>query len=259
MRTVTREESALEVLGACGALLRDDHFVLTSGRHSREYVNKDAVYLYPFDTHLLCTLIANEFSDDHIEVVVGPAIGGIILSQWVAAALTEVQDPVLNKPVLSVYAERKEKVLVKKGSYTFKSLVTFLFGFNAIAKGIWLEPDKELVMKEPGFILKRGYDKLVAGKRVLIVEDILTTGGTVREVAAAVRSVGGKVMGVGALCNRGRVTAEGLGIPMLQALVNLPIETWTAEECMDHGPCSEHVPFNTSVGKAKDFLVMQGT
>lgn len=59
------------------------------------------------------------------------------------------------------------------------------------------------------FVIKRGYDKLVFGKSVLIVEDILNTGGSVRKVVEAVRRTGGRVVAVAAfLCNRGCVTKK---------------------------------------------------
>src|SRR5262249_35909202 len=68
---------------------------------------------------------------------------------------------------------------------------------------------------EGGMVLRRGYDKLVAGRRVLVVEDVLNTGGSVRDAVAAVRAAGGDVVVVAALVNRGGVTAADLGVPAL--------------------------------------------
>ena len=103
-----------------------------------------------------------------------------------------------------------------------------------------------------GFAVRRGYDKLVMGKRLLVVEDVLTTGSSVASVIHAVRSLGGYVVGVGALCNRGRVTAESVGdIPRLIALVNTPLEAWNEDACP---LCTRGVPVNTDVGHGREFL-----
>lgn len=103
-----------------------------------------------------------------------------------------------------------------------------------------------------GFVIKRGYDKLVAGRRVLVVEDVLTTGGSARKVVEAVRSIGGQVVGLGVLCNRGSVMAEGVGcVPELRALVNVRMDAWDEAACP---LCAQGVPVNTDVGKGREFL-----
>src|SRR3989338_415709 len=63
--------------------------------------------------------------------------------------------------------------------------------------GVYTEktPDKNQVFT-------RGYDKLVKGKKVLVVEDITTTGGSVKKVIASVEAAGGEVVGVCILANR---------------------------------------------------------
>ncbi|MBI2066477.1 MAG: orotate phosphoribosyltransferase [Deltaproteobacteria bacterium] len=100
-----------------------------------------------------------------------------------------------------------------------------------------------------GFILKRGYDRLVSGKKVLVVEDILNTGGSAKKVVETVRSAGGVVIGVGALVNRGGVIAKDLGgVPKVFSLVELPLEAWEANECP---LCVRQLPINTEVGKGK--------
>lgn len=100
-----------------------------------------------------------------------------------------------------------------------------------------------------GFILKRGYDRLVSGKKVLVVEDILNTGGSAKKVVETVRSAGGVVIGVGALVNRGGVIARDLGgVPKVFSLVELPLEAWEANECP---LCVRQLPINTEVGKGK--------
>lgn len=102
-----------------------------------------------------------------------------------------------------------------------------------------------------GFVIKRGYDKLIAGKKVLVVEDILTTGGSVAKVVETARACGAIVEGVGALCNRGGVTPAILGVTTLRALLDVTLDSWPAEECP---LCRDGVPVNTSVGKGREFL-----
>ncbi|MFP4437636.1 MAG: phosphoribosyltransferase family protein [Chloroflexaceae bacterium] len=105
-------------------------------------------------------------------------------------------------------------------------------------------------------IFRRGYDELIAGKRVLVVEDVLTTGGSARQVVDAVRDAGGQVVGLGALCNRGGLTAAALDVPAFVALVTVPLESWDAAECP---LCRAGVPINTRVGKGAAFLARQST
>ena len=102
------------------------------------------------------------------------------------------------------------------------------------------------------FSIKRGYDKLVRGQIVLVVEDVLTTGASARGVVEAVRACGGTVIGVSAICNRGRVTAAMLGdVRRLVSLVELHMESWPEEECP---LCQQGVPINIELGKGREFL-----
>lgn len=109
-------------------------------------------------------------------------------------------------------------------------------------------------LPEGGLGLRRGYDKLVRGRRVLVVEDILNTGGSVAQAIDAVRAAGGEVVSVAALVNRGAVTAEQLGVPALAALVAIDLDSWTASECP---LCRDGVAVNTDVGKGREFLAAQ--
>ncbi len=102
-----------------------------------------------------------------------------------------------------------------------------------------------------GFRFGRGYDRFVAGRRVLVVEDVLTTGGTAKRVAAAVRRANGNLVGLSALVNRGGVTAADADVPILRSLGSLPIESWAEEECP---LCAKGVPVDVDVGKGRQFL-----
>jgi orotate phosphoribosyltransferase len=97
---------------------------------------------------------------------------------------------------------------------------------------------------------KRGYDKLIPNKNVLVVEDILTTGGSVKRVIDAVKAGQGKVIGCGALVNRGNVKDSDVGAE-ITALVNISLDAWDEKECP---LCKKNVPINTDVGKGREYL-----
>jgi orotate phosphoribosyltransferase len=107
---------------------------------------------------------------------------------------------------------------------------------------------------EGGMVLRRGYDALVRGRRVLVVEDVVNTGGSLADTIRAVRAAGGTVAGAVALCNRGGVDAAALDVPALHALLELSLESWPAEECP---LCRRGVPVDTSVGKGREFLARE--
>ncbi len=197
------------------AIIRDSHFVYSSGRHSSVYVNKDALYLHTEVIALLCQRMAQLYDADQIDVVVGPVLGGIVLSQWVTHFLNVRRSA---GETLAVYAE-------KEGDGPGKN-----------------------------FLLRRGYDRYIAGKNVLVVEDVLTTGGSARQVIELVRQYGGKVVGLSALCNRGNVQPRDVGDVPISTLVDITLETFAADECPF---CRQGVPVNTELGKGKAFLANQ--
>ena len=202
------EAEVLDILQDVGAF-RSGHFVFTSGLHSDSYVLKDALYAYPKQTSRVCREMAERFRDAHVEVVIGPAIGAAILSQWTAYHLSDMT----GQDVHSVYAD-------KDG--------------------------------QGGFVIKRGYDKMVKGKRILVVEDLTTTGGSVKKVVEAVRAAGGEVVGVVVLCNRGEVTKAQAGDPpVFDQLVTLHLESWDEADC---DLCKRGIPVNTDIGHGKEFL-----
>jgi orotate phosphoribosyltransferase len=208
---MTAQETS-QLLARIGAVITGSHIVYTSGRHGTAYVNKDAIYPHTRETSQLCRAIAEAYRGDAVEVVLGPAVGGTILSQWVAHHLSEIN----GREVLAVYADKGE---------------------------------------DDGFVIRRGYDKLMHGKRVLLVEDVLTTGGSAKKVVDAARGIGAEVVGLGAICNRGGVTAKDLGdIPRFTALLDVQLESWAENECP---ACRQGVPVNTSVGHGKEFLARQ--
>jgi orotate phosphoribosyltransferase len=101
-------------------------------------------------------------------------------------------------------------------------------------------------------VFTRGYDKLVKGKNVLVIEDLTTTGGSVRKVVDTVRATGGKVVGIGVMINRDpkNVTSEVVGGPFI-SLGILKAEAFDEKKCP---LCKKNVPINTNVGHGKKYL-----
>jgi len=89
------------------------------------------------------------------------------------------------------------------------------------------------------FTLRRGFT-LAPQERVLVVEDVLTTGQAAREVIELVRAAGGEVVGVGALIDRSGRTLS-LGVP-LRALLHLELPTYSPDACP---LCASGVPLST--------------
>jgi orotate phosphoribosyltransferase len=101
------------------------------------------------------------------------------------------------------------------------------------------------------FALRRGYDYLVSDKRVLVVDDIVNTGLSLRQTAEAVRKAGGQVVGGACLVSRGNVDAAGLGLERFVYLLEVKIPAWPAAECE---LCQAGVPINTRYAHGTDYL-----
>jgi orotate phosphoribosyltransferase len=172
-----RREEILKIFQDSGAYL-EGHFLLTSGRHSGHYVEKFQVLQYPDLTEKLCQELAERFQNQNIQTVIGPATGGIILSQLVAKQLG----------ARALFTEREN-------------------GKMALRRGFQVEP----------------------GERVLVVEDIVTTGGSVMEVLTLLEKLEANVLGVGLLVDRSGGKAD-FGLPT-EALLDLSIPTYQPEEC----------------------------
>lgn len=201
----------LEIFKKVKAIITDTHVIYASGKHGNAYINKDAVYPHTKEIAFLCKLIAEKYKGRGIDVVAGPTVGGVILSQWTAHFLSQLD----GRDVLAVFSEE--------------------------------EIDSNGEKKR---IFKRGYDKFIVGKSTLVVEDILTTGGSANKVVSAVRLLGGNVVACAALVNRGGVKDADIGAP-LTALVDINLDAWDEEKCP---LCKNGVPVNTEVGKGREWL-----
>ena len=97
--------------------------------------------------------------------------------------------------------------------------------------------------KDGSFFFGRGFDQFIReGTRVIVVEDIITTGKTTRAVIAAVEKLGGEVVGIGLLWNRSQ---EEFGVTLF-ACVSQNFPNYTKEECP---LCRRRVPINTKANK----------
>lgn len=203
-------EDIKQMLIDSGGWLDNDHFVFTNGNHSDNYSNKDALFTHTELASKLGEAMAEAMRDWDPEVVVSPALGGIVLVQWAGYHASQL----LGRDVLAVYAEKTDG------------------------------PEK--------FHFTRGYDKLVRGKRVVVLEDNLTSGTSVRKVVELVKATGGHIQGVVAMVNRGGVTKADVGNPPhFVSLFEANLKSWPAEDCK---LCAAGVPINTQIGKGKKFL-----
>jgi orotate phosphoribosyltransferase len=202
-------DEALDLLRKTKAILTDGHFVGTSGKHLSIYINKDALYPHTAETSRMGELFAEKNKDFDVDVVAGPALGGIILSTWTAYHLSQMK----KKEILGVYTEK--------------------------------DADKNQVFT-------RGYDQLVKGKKVLVIEDLTTTGGSVKKVVDSVRNAGGEVVQVCVMVNRDpkNVNSESIGAPF-SSLTVLKAESWDEADCP---LCKQDVPVDTTVGHGKKYL-----
>lgn len=209
------DPKTMQLFADVGAIVSDSHFVYSSGRHSSVYVNKDALYLHTEVIAQLCQRMARPYNADQIDIVVGPVIGGVVLSQWVAHELNQRRT---SGETLAIFAEKGSDGLNKQ------------FAFN------------------------RGYDHYIADKNILVVEDVLTTGGSVSQVVELIRRHCGNVVGISALCNRGNVQPANVGGVPIHALIALSLQTYSEDECPF---CQQNVSINTELGKGRAFLAHQ--
>lgn len=168
------------------------HFILSSGNHSNQYLQCARVTQYPEHAARLCEALAAPFAGQEIDVVLGPALGGIVIAQEMAQALHRLG----RRKVRGLFCERENGELR----------------------------------------LRRGFE-IRAGERVLAVEDVVTTGGSVSEAVRLAKSLGAEVTGVAALVDRSSGKAE-LGAPF-HSLLNVAAELYPPEQCP---LCREGIP-----------------
>jgi orotate phosphoribosyltransferase len=167
----------LDRFRAVGALL-EGHFRLTSGLHSSGYLQCALVLQYPADAEACGVAIADLVRHLRPDVVLSPALGGIVIGHEVARALGG----------RALFAERQEKALT----------------------------------------LRRGFS-LSPGERVLVVEDVVTTGGSTRETIDVARAAGGQVVGAAAIIDRSGGKQQ-LDVPFV-AVASVSLPTYDPDMC----------------------------
>lgn len=133
------------------------------------------------------------------------------------------------------------------GAITLGNRVAYHYGPDISA--IFAEENKD-----GKFVFQRGYADLIqSGTKVLVVEDIVTTGKTTEAMIDVVRKLGGEMVGVGLLWNR---SAKEFGGVPTYACVNQSFPTYSEEECT---LCRQKVPINTKINKhGQNFIENHG-
>ncbi len=131
--------------------IQSGHFLLTSGLHSDTYIQCARVLEQPELTSQLCEHLGQFWQAQKVDVVAGPAVGGIILAYELARVLK----------ARAIFMERAE-------------------GKMTLRRGFQISPQE----------------------KVLVTEDVITTGGSVKEVIKTIKNIGAQLVGVASLVNR---------------------------------------------------------
>ena len=164
----------------------EGHFLLTSGRHSDVYIEKFRILEDPNALDEVCRAMAEIVMDENVELVLGAAIGGILIAGGVGRHLS----------VRHIFSGRV------KGKME----------------------------------LRRGFS-ITKGQRVVIVEDIITTGGSVVELIQLAKEQGAEIVQVVNLVHRSAGEVD-FGVPST-ALLTIPSENWEPKDCP---LCKQGVP-----------------
>lgn len=170
---------------------QEGHFQLTNGQHTDTFLQCAHLVQNPAQTQQVCTDLAALCKNSGADVVVGPALGGMIFGYEVSRLLG----------LSFLYTERKDKAMT----------------------------------------MRRGFS-LAPNTKVLIVEDMVTTGGSVREIIQVVKALGGEVVMVAALADRSGGTID-FGIPFVH-LISYEVEKWSPDQCP---LCKKEIPLEKPI------------
>lgn len=165
----------IEILKECDALL-EGHFLLSSGKHSNRYVQCAKVLRFPDKAEKILSLVVEKIKDLDIDLVVGPAMGGVIVSYELGRQLGKE----------TVFTERKNNIME----------------------------------------LRRGFE-VKPGARIIIAEDVVTTGKSTIETKKVLEGLGGNVIGVACIANR---TKGDIGMPIYSA-IDIDIQVYESDDC----------------------------
>lgn len=221
---MTVEEEMDRDLQLTGARLTG-HFRLRSGRCSDAFFQFARLgALAPLRLRHYDGLLGELLRPHRPEVVVGIAKGGMVPGHEAACRLSEPSvggAPLTD--VVSVYAEKAR--------------------FDQ-EKGMWVADESSETLR-----LLRGFDALVPGKRVAIVEDAVTTGGSAGRLARHVRELGGAVVAMGMLLQRGEVRDGALADVPTVAVVRKTVADHDPDSCPQRDADGTHLPFTPIPGK----------
>lgn len=94
----------------------------------------------------------------------------------------------------------------------------------------------------------------VEGRTLGVIDDTISSGGTVRKGVNLLTAAGGNVVGASSIASRGLVSATSLGLQVFTSIVEADYPVWTAEECATSQLCAKGVPIRTDVGHGREFL-----
>lgn len=171
------QEEVLNIFKEKNALL-EGHFKLSSGLHSEKYLQCALILQYPELAEKFAKAIAKEFKNEKIDVVAGPALGGVTIAYEAARQLG----------VRGIFTERQ---------------------------------DGEMVLRR-GFGIKKD-------ERVLVVEDVVTTGLSTNEVINVIKEQGGVIAGIASIIDRSAGAAK-FPAPF-KSLARVDIKTYDEKDC----------------------------
>lgn len=171
------EKDVLKIFKDEKALL-SGHFLLSSGLHSPNYMQCALLLQKPWIAEKLCAALGKKIAKLKADVVVGPAMGGIVVAYELGRAIK----------ARAIFTERVDGQ----------------------------------------FALRRGFE-LKKGERVIIVEDVVTTGKSTQEVVEVVKSYGAKPVGVASIVDR-TATENVFSVPF-ESLLKIDIKTYFPEDC----------------------------
>lgn len=172
------ENKIMSLLRETDAFL-EGHFLLSSGKHSNGYVQCAKLLQYPDKASIVCDAIKEKLEQDDIKVdiVVGPAMGGIVIAYELGRTLG----------VPAIFTERENEEMT----------------------------------------LRRGFE-IKPGQKVLIVEDVVTTGKSSKETIKVIENFGGEVLGIGCLVDRTK--NKDIGIKLYPA-IQIDLDTYDEDNC----------------------------
>lgn len=174
----------IELFKGSKALL-EGHFLLSSGKHSDKYVQCARLLQYPDKAEKVVKKIVEKVKDLDIDIIVGPAMGGIIVAYELGRQLG----------LPAIFTEREDNIMT----------------------------------------LRRGFG-IQKGQRILISEDVVTTGKSSLETLKVLEELGGEVIGLACLVDRTGNDKECINIDSernlpLYSAMKLQINTYSPEGC----------------------------